>query len=182
RTGTSFPLNLKLAVTSASENHHTGTIHGKLALPHAFRRRDPVDWAWFIMEELEKSDKPTPSECQPAPAAENTVTPSEPAIPEETVVVATAAPSVETPSPPVSPGIRLDKKHPLAIRWMHWINFPVLFTMIWSGLLIYWNDSDNAYKHPHAVYQLGLGSFTLFRFFPTWFWKAMNAPYHVTEG
>jgi hypothetical protein len=49
---------------------------------------------------------------------------------------------------------------------MHWINFPVLFTMIWSGLLIYWNDSDNAYKHPHAVYRVGVGSFTLVRFFP----------------
>jgi thiosulfate reductase cytochrome b subunit len=89
---------------------------------------------------------------------------------------------VETPKMPVLPSIRLDKKHPLAIRWMHWINFPVLFTMIWSGLLIYWNDSDNAYKHPHAVYRLGVGPLTIFRFFPPWFWKAMNAPYHVTEG
>jgi thiosulfate reductase cytochrome b subunit len=65
---------------------------------------------------------------------------------------------------------------------MHWINFPVLFTMIWSGLLIYWNDSDNAYKHPHAVYRIGVGPFTIIRFFPPWFWKAMNAPYHVTQG
>ena len=32
----------------------------------------------------------------------------------------------------------LHKKHPLAIRWFHWINFPVLFLMIWSGLMIYW--------------------------------------------
>ena len=32
----------------------------------------------------------------------------------------------------------LYKKHPLAIRWFHWINFPVLFTMTWSGMLIYW--------------------------------------------
>ncbi|HWD39393.1 MAG TPA: cytochrome b/b6 domain-containing protein [Fimbriimonas sp.] len=31
----------------------------------------------------------------------------------------------------------LHKKHPLAIRWFHWINFPVLFIMIWSGLMIY---------------------------------------------
>ena len=73
-------------------------------------------------------------------------------------------------------------KHPLAIRWMHWINFPILAVMIWSGLLIYLNDSDNAYKHPHAVYRLGIGPFTLVRFFPHWFWQAMNAPYHVTEG
>ncbi len=89
---------------------------------------------------------------------------------------------VEVLSAPVVPGIRLEKKHPLAIRWMHWINFPVLFTMIWSGMLIYWNDSDNAYKHPHAVYRIGLGSFTLFRFFPEAFWKALHVPFHVTEG
>ena len=78
--------------------------------------------------------------------------------------------------------IFLDRKHPLAIRWMHWINFPVLFLMIWSGLLIYWNDSDNAYHHPHAVYRIGIGHVTVFRFFPEWFWKLINAPYHVTQG
>jgi thiosulfate reductase cytochrome b subunit len=96
----------------------------------------------------------------------------------ETVMVTTeqgvARPAVAT--------IRLEKKHPLAIRWMHWVNFPVLFTMIWSGLLIYWNDSDNAYQHPHAVYRVGIGSLTLVRMFPPWFWKAINAPYRVTEG
>jgi thiosulfate reductase cytochrome b subunit len=86
------------------------------------------------------------------------------------------------PSEPVAATIRLEKKHPLAIRWMHWVNFPVLFTMIWSGLLIYWNDSDNAYQHPHAVYRVGVGSLTLVRLFPPWFWKAINAPYRVTEG
>jgi thiosulfate reductase cytochrome b subunit len=84
--------------------------------------------------------------------------------------------------PPVVARIRLDKKHPLAIRWMHWINFPVLFTMIWSGILIYWNDSDNAYKHPHTVYRIGIGSFTLLRLFPDWFYRKLQVPYHVTEG
>ncbi|RLE19220.1 MAG: thiosulfate reductase, partial [Actinobacteria bacterium] len=24
--------------------------------------------------------------------------------------------------------------HPRAIRWLHWINFPLLMVMIWSGL------------------------------------------------
>ena len=33
---------------------------------------------------------------------------------------------------------QLVQKHPLAIRWFHWINFPLLFLMIWSGVLIYW--------------------------------------------
>ena len=57
--------------------------------------------------------------------------------------------------------IRLERKHPLAIRWMHWVNFPVLFTMIWSGILIYWNDSDRAYQHPQAIYRIGIGKLTL---------------------
>jgi len=78
--------------------------------------------------------------------------------------------------------IRLEKKHPLALRWMHWINFPVLFTMIWSGILIYWNDSDNAYKHPHAIYRVGIGNFTILRLFPDWFYQKLNVPYHVTQG
>jgi thiosulfate reductase cytochrome b subunit len=87
---------------------------------------------------------------------------------------------------PAEPGpvatLRLDRKHPLAIRWMHWINFPVLFTMIWSGILIYWNDSDNAYKHPHEVYRVGIGPVTLFRFFPPWFYRLIDAPYQVTRA
>jgi thiosulfate reductase cytochrome b subunit len=82
----------------------------------------------------------------------------------------------------ILPSVRLERKHPLAIRWMHWINFPVLFTMIWSGILIYWNDSDNAYRHPHAIYRVGLGPITLLRLFPDWFYKQLNVPYHVTQG
>lgn len=78
--------------------------------------------------------------------------------------------------------IRLERKHPLAIRWMHWINFPVLFIMILSGIRIYWNDSDNAHLHPHAVYRIGIGSFTLLRIFPEPVWKALHIPWHVTQG
>ncbi len=48
-------------------------------------------------------------------------------------------------------------KHPLAIRWMHWINFPVLFVMIWSGLLIYWAND---------VFKIRLGHDVLFFLFP----------------
>ncbi len=78
--------------------------------------------------------------------------------------------------------IRIERKHLLAIRWMHWVNFPVLFVMIWSGLLIYWNDSDNAYLHAHRVYRVGIGRFTLVRFFPDWFYNLLHVPYHVTQG
>ncbi len=98
-------------------------------------------------------------------------------VPEPAAVVAATE---QTKKPAAT--IRLERKHPLAIRWMHWVNFPVLFTMIWSGLLIYWNDSDNAYQHPHAVYRVGVGSLTLVRMFPPWFWTAIHAPYRVTEG
>jgi thiosulfate reductase cytochrome b subunit len=34
------------------------------------------------------------------------------------------------------------KKHPLALRWFHGVNFPVLACMVWSGMLILWaNDT-----------------------------------------
>jgi len=39
-----------------------------------------------------------------------------------------------------------EKKHPLAIHWMHWINFPVSCLMIWSDLVICWSN---------AVYPIG---------------------------
>ncbi len=78
--------------------------------------------------------------------------------------------------------IRIERKHLLAIRWMHWINFPVLFTMVWTGLLIYWNDSDNAYRHAHRVYRIGVGKFTLLWLFPDWFYHLLHVPYHVTQG
>lgn len=34
--------------------------------------------------------------------------------------------------------ISVKEKHPRAIRWFHWVNFPLIMMMIWSGLLIYW--------------------------------------------
>jgi thiosulfate reductase cytochrome b subunit len=80
------------------------------------------------------------------------------------------------------PQLALVQKHPRAIRWMHWINFPVLSIMIWSGLLIYWGDSIPPYSHPHQVYRIGIGSFTLVRLFPDWFWKLLDAPYQLTTG
>jgi thiosulfate reductase cytochrome b subunit len=67
----------------------------------------------------------------------------------------------------------LNKKHPLAIRWFHWINFPVLLLMIWSGLLIYWSN---------AVYRIGLGNYTLLTFFPERFFQALGIPYQLAKG
>ncbi|MBC7891820.1 MAG: cytochrome b/b6 domain-containing protein [Sphingobacteriaceae bacterium] len=64
-------------------------------------------------------------------------------------------------------------KHPLAIRWFHWINFPVLAVMIWSGLLIYW---------AYDPYKIALGSVTLVQFFSDGFYKALGIPFRLAEG
>ena len=68
---------------------------------------------------------------------------------------------------------KIVKKHPLAIRWFHWVNFPVLGIMIWSGLLIYWAND---------VYKIGFGSTTLLKFFPDSFYKALSVPFRLSEG
>ncbi|MFN2454477.1 MAG: cytochrome b/b6 domain-containing protein [Pyrinomonadaceae bacterium] len=68
---------------------------------------------------------------------------------------------------------KIVEKHPLAIRWFHWINFPLLFLMIWSGLLIYWSNS---------VYDVRIGSWTLFHFFPAWFYDKLGIPFRLAEG
>lgn len=65
------------------------------------------------------------------------------------------------------------KKHPLAIRWFHWINFPVIAVMIWSGMLIYWAND---------IYKLGWGNKTVLKFFPDSFYKALNIPFRLAEG
>jgi len=64
-------------------------------------------------------------------------------------------------------------KHPLAIRWMHWINFPILAVMIWSGLLIYWAND---------VYKIHLGHNILFSFFPESFYKSLHMSSRLAEG
>ena len=70
--------------------------------------------------------------------------------------------------------MRLEKKHPLAIRWFHWINFPLLLVMIWSGILIYWAN---------PVYRIGIGRWTLMKMtFSQPVWKQLNVPYRLAEG
>ena len=51
-------------------------------------------------------------------------------LPEETENLDESVADESRASEPAAATIRLEKKHPLAIRWMHWVNFPVLFTMI----------------------------------------------------
>ena len=68
---------------------------------------------------------------------------------------------------------QLEKKHPLAVRWMHWINFPLLTLMIWSGMLIYWAN---------PVYAIHIGNYELFKFFPPWFNDFFGIPFRLAEG
>jgi thiosulfate reductase cytochrome b subunit len=63
---------------------------------------------------------------------------------------------------------KLRLKHLRAVRWFHWINFPLLALMIWSGVLIYW-----AYSPYH------IGSF---HFFPPWFVSAFGINNRLAEG
>lgn len=68
---------------------------------------------------------------------------------------------------------QLEKKHSLAVRWMHWVNFPLLTMMIWSGTLIYWSNS---------VYGIRLFGYELVSFFPPWFYDTLGIPFRLAEG
>lgn len=69
--------------------------------------------------------------------------------------------------------LAIKQKHPTAVRWCHWVNFPLLALMIWSGLWIYWAND---------VYRVGVGSFTLFRFFPEGFYNAFGVDHKLAQG
>jgi thiosulfate reductase cytochrome b subunit len=68
---------------------------------------------------------------------------------------------------------RLEQKHSLATRFFHWMNVPFLAVMIWSGLLIYWAND---------VFAIRLGGFTLVKFFPEWFYRALQVEHRLAEG
>jgi len=51
------------------------------------------------------------------------------------------------------------KKHSLPTRWMHWINFPVLLVMMYSGMRIYWADLRDPFV-------FGIGPFEILTFWP----------------
>ncbi len=94
----------------------------------------------------------------------------------------TSYPIADRPPAPATASILMVRKHRVAIRWMHWINFPLLFTMIWSGLLIYWADSIPYVGHVGAVYRIGFGKHTLVRLFPDSFWSAIHGQFKLTTG
>ncbi|WP_316824097.1 cytochrome b/b6 domain-containing protein [Pedobacter miscanthi] len=67
----------------------------------------------------------------------------------------------------------IKEKHSLLMRWTHWVNFPVLAVMIWSGLFIYWaNDA----------YGISIFGFSLIKFFPEWFYNYFHISGRLAEG
>ncbi|MHB8735620.1 MAG: cytochrome b/b6 domain-containing protein [Terriglobales bacterium] len=69
--------------------------------------------------------------------------------------------------------VRLHAKHSRAVRWMHWVNLPLLTLMLWSGLLIYWAND---------VYRIGVGQLTLFHFFPDAVYTRLHVDHRLAEG
>ncbi|MEO8584399.1 MAG: cytochrome b/b6 domain-containing protein [Flavitalea sp.] len=65
------------------------------------------------------------------------------------------------------------EKHPLAMRWFHWVNFPVLFIMIWTGIIVYWANDE---------YAISIGGIRLFKFFPESFYTFFNVKFRLAEG
>lgn len=59
------------------------------------------------------------------------------------------------------------------MRWTHWLNFPILLIMIWSGMLIYWAND---------VYAITIFGHRFFQFFPAWFNKFLDIPFRLAEG
>ncbi len=75
----------------------------------------------------------------------------------------------------VSKSVGLVMHHRRSTRWMHWINFPLLAIMIWSGFRIYWADVQD----PNVV---GVGSFELFELFPDWFNETLGLRAKLAAG
>lgn len=82
-----------------------------------------------------------------------------------------------TSSPHIAPEAdlqaQIELKHPLAIRWTHWINFPLMILMTWSGLLLYWENNN---------FRIGFGNFTLLPLFPASFYEALHLTSRNSEG
>lgn len=59
------------------------------------------------------------------------------------------------------------------MRWTHWVNFPIMAIMIWSGLLIYWANDE---------YGITLFGHQYIHFFPDWFYTWLKVPKRLAEG
>lgn len=62
---------------------------------------------------------------------------------------------------------------PPSLRLLHLVGMFCLGLMLWSGLLIYW---------AHDPYDLTLFGYTVFHFFPDWFYELTGAKRHLAKG
>jgi thiosulfate reductase cytochrome b subunit len=63
---------------------------------------------------------------------------------------------------------KLRFKHLAAIRWFHWIHFPLLAIMVWSGLLIYW---------AYDIYRIGP-----VHLFPSVIYSTLRMDHRLADG
>ena len=133
------------------------------------------------MDDTRQHDDYDPSVPQTAP-------PEAPRPPIESercpLVNKSAEQDLDATTPAIQEGemVSIEYKHSLATRWMHWINFPLLFLMIYSGILIYWADSQHEGLHAHQVYRIGVGNWTIFRFFPQWLYNTFHLKFQLAQG
>jgi len=59
------------------------------------------------------------------------------------------------------------------MRWTHWVNFPILTIMIWSGMFIYWANDE---------YSITLFGHKYVQFFPDWYYNLLHIPGRLSEG
>ena len=67
------------------------------------------------------------------------------------------------------------EKHRRGNRWMHWINFPLLAVMIYSGTRIYWADLRDPYV-------FGIFGWEIFTFWPGWVNSGLNLERKLARG
>ena len=56
---------------------------------------------------------------------------------------------------------------------MHWINFPLIVIMVWSGIRIYWAE---------RVYAFGFLDWEWFKFFPESFYEPLDINNNLARG
>lgn len=85
----------------------------------------------------------------------------------------TVAPPASDEAPAITPQRLAHEKHPRAVRWMHWINFPLMLIMVWSGIRIY---------TANPVYSISPFGPTWFEFFPEWFTGPLDLERRLAKG
>ncbi len=88
--------------------------------------------------------------------------------------MAAATSTAEELSAPASTGVA-QFKHTRASRWMHWINFPLIMIMVWSGLRIYRADVADPYG-------VGIAGWHWFNLLPEWINSSLGLTRKLAKG